>query len=403
MKRYIILIIVVAAMYSCTGDIYDNIKELANSETVYPIGYKQEDIVARMGNKRVEIDLYSSRLKASEMAKLLPKAKKTVVEYGANRLVFDSVCSWVNIPDLIVPNTYRFTISTEDEYGNKSIPVEARQKPFTSADLEALFFTSSYSASTSMAIVVIGSAPDLYQITDIRYSYTDKDNVLHNEQTENSRFFLTNLPTGQTTQINVDFYILPTSAIDTLVISSLVEITTITQQAFDDYINVTRPFNGVPHIVSAAAPCIINGADYDLGGRGIAFFKQNLGGNDFPNYRPNGGDVNMAYGLSQCEGFLGFGWVTAGDWYYWTVEVQDPGEYQISYFQGGTSNTSTAFLTIDEFDFFGTIKVPNTTSYIGPVWSDTPSVKLSAGKHKLKWIYGTAGYNFYGLRITKVD
>jgi hypothetical protein len=153
MKRYIILIIVVAAMYSCNGDIFNNIDKLVDSETVYPAAYNELYTIARSGDERVEIDLYSSRLPASQMSKLMPKAKYTVVEYLDQRLVIDSVCSWVNVTNLTIARTYHFKIYTEDMYGNKSVPVEISGKPFTSADKEALVITATVSASSTLGIV----------------------------------------------------------------------------------------------------------------------------------------------------------------------------------------------------------------------------------------------------------
>ncbi|GHT79111.1 hypothetical protein FACS189464_3620 [Bacteroidia bacterium] len=386
-------------MSSCNGDMYDNIKEYADSETVYPAGYDQDQVSLKAGLERVEIYLMADL----DEEPYLPKAKKTVVEFGDESRTFEPARTFVNITGLSRPQTYHFKIFTEDEFGNRSAPVEISGKALTQEDVNSIVVFTSSSGGVSYGIIKCLEAAGIFTFCSADYNYTDANNVEQSGKSKSATFVVDNLPTGQASQINVNFHILPTGTIDTLVFSNLVEVTTMSQQAFDDYINVTQPFNGAIHTVSAAAPCTINGADYDLGGREIAFHKSNLGSYDFPDYRPNGGDVNMAYGLSQCEGFLGFGWVTAGDWYYWTVYVQDPGEYKISYFQGGQATNATAFLTIDEFDFFGTINVPNTNNYFAPVWTDTPSVKLSAGKHKLKWTYGTSGYNFYGLRITKVD
>ncbi|GHT21142.1 hypothetical protein FACS189430_00720 [Bacteroidia bacterium] len=405
MKRYIILIGMVAAMYSCSNDIYDNIKEMVDSGTVYPAAYKQQDVIARAGDERVEIDLYSSRLPASEMARLMPKAKKTVVEYGDVRLVIDSVCSWVNVTNLTVPNTYHFVIYTENEWGDKSIPVEARQTPFTSADREALIFTSSATASVTTGVVNIASAPELYTICSVRYSYTDGDNVKQSGETQERSFILSNLKSGASI-VNLSCHLLPLGAIDTIWVDNHVEVKTMTQAAFDNYLNETEPFPaGARHILSAAAPLTLLGADFDYGGNGKGWFKNgryNVGSA----YRRDNGDLDCLVGF-------GHGGPTypndisaaqPGDWLAYTIEVQDPGEYSIEVLYSTAVTNFKYTLTFDLLDFGGINPAP----WTGGDWMisnwityNTP-VYLSAGKHKMKFTMVDNLCGLHYFRFTKL-
>ncbi|GHT66574.1 hypothetical protein AGMMS50239_28260 [Bacteroidia bacterium] len=410
MKKYklqIILVVAVAAMYSCNGDIYDNINEMVDSGTVYPAAYKQQYVIARSGTERVEIDLDSIRLSASEMARRMPKAKKTVVEYGDVRLVIDSVCSWVNVTNLTVPNTYRFVIYTENEWGDKSIPVEVRQKPFTSADREALVFTSSATASVSTGIVNITPAPELYTLYSVRYSYTDRDDVKQSGETKGLNFILNNLKSGASTVTNVSCQLLPIGAIDTVWLDGNVELKTMTQAAFDNYLNETEPFpRGTHHILSAAAPLTLLAADFDYGGNGKAWFKNGryMSGSA---YRRDNGD-------SDC--LVGFGYggpsypndiqsAQPGDWLAYTIEVQDPGEYNIECQYATAVTNSKAIVTFDALDYTGAIPLP----YSGSDWKislwanlGTP-VYLDAGKHKVKFTMVDRECGLHYLRFTKVQ
>ncbi|GHT22744.1 hypothetical protein FACS189430_04970 [Bacteroidia bacterium] len=388
-------------MSSCNGDIYDNIKEYADSETVYPAGYEQDHVSYKAGFERVEIYLTEDL----DEEPYLPKAKKTVVEFGDESREFTPARTFVNVTGLSLPQTYHFKIFTEDEFGNRSTPVEISGKPFTDEDVNALVVLTSTASLVSSGIIKFQEAADIFTFCGADYTYTDKNSVKQSGQSNSALFLVNNLPDGQTTPVNVNFHILPKNAIDTLVVSNLVEVTAMTQQAFDDYINETQPFNGVTHTVSAAATCTIPAADFDLGGREIAFHKSSTGGaSAYLTYRPAGGDVSMEYGLDANSGLIGFGWTTVGDWFYYTIDVQDPGEYKISYLLATPNNGCQTTITIDEVDYFGIRNVLNTGGWANGRWFDMPeSVFLSAGKHKLKWTLVNSAFNFYGLQITKVD
>ncbi|GAP72195.1 beta-glucanase [Candidatus Symbiothrix dinenymphae] len=394
MKKYVILIGMAALMMnSCNEDIYDNIKEYADSETVYPAGYVQDSVSYKAGFERVEI-----YLTGLDEELYLPKAKKTVVEYNGKDTVFTPARTFVNVTGLKIAQTYQFKIFTEDEFGNRSTPVEISGKPFTEEDVNSIVVLTSAAGFVSHGIIKCQEAAGIYTVCGADYSYTDENSVVRSEQSNSASFVVEDLPEGQINPVNVNFHILPTNAIDTLVISSSVEVTTMLQATFNAYINETSPFNGAAPIVSFATACTIPAADFDLGGSEIAFHKASLGGTAFPTYRTDG-----TYGLDMVGGLMGFGWTTAGDWFHYTVYVQDPGEYKISYFVSTPYAGCQTTITIDEFDYFGISNVPNTGGWANGRWFDMPeSVFLSAGLHKLKWTLANSGFNFYGLQIASV-
>ncbi|GHT70303.1 hypothetical protein AGMMS50239_38520 [Bacteroidia bacterium] len=393
-KLQIILVVAVAAMYSCNGDIYDNIKEMVDKETVYPAGYDPRYVKAAGGLERVEIDLCEKRFTESEL--YLPKAVRTVVEYSGKKDVFEPARSWVNITGLTVPQVYRFKIYTEDEFGNASRPVEITGKPFTEADKGALVVLNTVSASASQAAVVCAAAPDMYTFCYASYSYTDKNNVALSGKASTPVFILNNLGTGKTTQVNISYHLLPKGAIDTVLVADVLEVKTITQQAFDDFLNETSPFKG-PHIVSAAAPCTIPGWDFDYGGEGKAFHdSDNVGSAGADGlYRVNNGDPESV-AVDIYDGYPCIGWCAAGEWLVYTVEVADEGIYSIETAHGGAGKHH---IEIDRLNISGTV---STSSGGNPnyAWSvSVPQVSLTAGKHKIKY-YIETGVNYYGIKIT---
>lgn len=424
MKKYIILIGIVVATYSCNDDMYDNIKEMVNSEKIYLVGYDQAFVAvnARSGEERVEIDLYPGRPSAAEMEKLLPKAKRTVVEYGDTTITMDSVCSWVNITNLIVPNTYRFVIYTENESGDQSIPVEVRQKPFTSADRDALVFTTVASATFEQGAINVSQSPQQYTTYKIRYSYTDKDNVAQSGETDATYVILNNLRPDASTLATVSCYLLPTGAIDTVWVERTVEVKTKSQTAFNDYMNESQMFTDtstLPRTISAgSSPLFIPAAHFDYGGTGKGWFKNNRYNTNAQAYRSARGDdpncqVCFDPGFHEyAEYFGGFfgtqarfiGGAQPGDWIAYTLDVLDAGEYQISLQYASGVNESAGSLTVDGLDYFGKFPLPGTNGWGSPgAWKNMVSpVYMTTGRHKIRFTMVDRECGFVGIRLTKI-
>jgi hypothetical protein len=393
----LIMLIMVQTFTACEGDIYDNIKEMVDKETVYPAGYDQRYVKTAGGMERVEIDLCEKRFSESEL--FLPKAVRTIVEYSGKKDVFEPARSWVNITGLTVAQVYRFKIYTEDEFGNPSRPVEITGKPFTDADKSSLVVLNTVSTSASQAAVICLTSPDIFTFCGVNYNYTDKNNAVVKGEAGTPTFIINNLVPGKTTQVNVSYRLLPKGAIDTVPVADVLEVKTMTQEAFDNFINETQPFNG-PHIVSAAAPCFISAVDFDYGGEGKAFHDSDgIGSAGVDgNYRADNGDMGSVavdiYGPYACVG-----WAVAGEWLIYTVEVTDEGIYSIETGHGGVGKHH---IEIDGLNLSGTVSSSpgGNPSY---TWSmSLPQVSLTTGKHKIKY-YIEAGVNYYGIRITHIN
>jgi hypothetical protein len=203
-----------AGLYSCT-DIYDNVKEYAVEEIVYPAHF--DTIYGSIGFERVEIDLcQAGRIPASKMK--LGKAKKTIVEFSKNgvdtAIVIDSVCSWLNIKGLTLPNIYRFKIYTADEFGDKSIPQEIALVPFTKDDLKSLSLPDpTVVSSTTSAQVQWKSSlsSDMCDVLGWEYSYVDRagDTIRGSGENDTPSFFIENVAPNSPVEVNILATIFP--------------------------------------------------------------------------------------------------------------------------------------------------------------------------------------------------
>ncbi|MDR2627363.1 MAG: DUF4998 domain-containing protein, partial [Dysgonamonadaceae bacterium] len=213
MKAFMYLwsILIATTCFSSCSDVYDNIKKFSPEEIVYPAGF--DTIGWKLGYERVEFDLNKGgRVPSSQMK--LGKAKKTVIEYDDERIVIDSVCSWVNISGLNEMRLYHFTIYTEDQYGDKSIPQKVQLTPFTKTDLEILSLVPPNVTESTSAAIIEWSVPiesDLYEFFSYTYEYTDKDGQKHSGEGENNlpSFFVENVLSDVEVPVKITAKILP--------------------------------------------------------------------------------------------------------------------------------------------------------------------------------------------------
>jgi hypothetical protein len=248
MKRFflVILLPLIWMCYSCNDDgMYKNINELLpEGETVYPA--KFDTMLVKVGIERVEIDLIKAgRVPASEI--YLGKAIKTVIEYddqpNGKPVVIDSVCSWVNITGLSMQKLYRFYIYTEDEYGNRSVPVVATAVPYMETDAASLDVPPPrVQSSTSVAVVEWpnGLSSTLLDFYELSFSYTDKSGVQHNVASTSSMFRIENLAPGPKI-LDVKFKIVPKSEgkaiLDTFYLEKSITANIWTDAEFDEVKN----------------------------------------------------------------------------------------------------------------------------------------------------------------------
>ncbi len=429
MKKYIFLTGMVALMSSCNGDIYDNIKEFVDSETVYPAGYDQTKVGLMSGYDRVEIYLMGDSSRP-DTHPYLAKAIKTVVKWGEGPndfREFTPARSWVNVTGLTVAQFYHFEIYTVDEFGNTSAPVTIGGKPFNKADESTLVIANVMtSANTTQAILVPTQSPESFEMVGGTY-------ILNTDTTAftDLRIVLEGLSPGVLYPIKFNFNLVPVGVLDTVPITYDVEVATMTAAELDAYINSTVPFPatadgflGNPYFIYNSAPFIISGGAYDFGAVGVALKRVNtnwnsMNGKESRGYRtsvptPNGMqnvqgglDYNPVDDNASIPPLVGIGWMSDGDWWVYTVEVVDPGVYKLDYNRARNGETSShATLTLDNLDVLGIIEITTNRDWGKFEWNAANvEIALTAGKHKLKWTCASTGgntHNFGGLRLTYV-
>jgi hypothetical protein len=219
MKRFFLVIILLPLVwmcYSCNEDgMYKNINELLpEGETVYPA--KFDTVLVKVGIGRVEIDLIKAgRIPAGEI--YLGKAIKTIIKYDGQPndqpIVIDSVCSWVNITGLTMQKLYRFYIYTEDEHGNRSVPVEATAVPYTEDDAASLavaiprISASPWAASIDWPRGLSSLQFDYYGLI---YTYHDSNGkTVADTLSETPVIMIENMTPGQAVTVDVIYKILP--------------------------------------------------------------------------------------------------------------------------------------------------------------------------------------------------
>lgn len=203
-KTIFAVLTTVAAMFVSCSDMFDNVKKYAPDETVYV--EKLDDLPlessVHIGYERVEIDLLKAgRIPATHIR--MNKAKYTVIECEdftepGHRRVIDSICSWVNVKGLTQLKTYKLTIYTEDEFGNRSLPLTREVRPYTKENLDALGLVSpSIIESTSSALVEWKDriSAKTHTVLEYAYSYNDKDGAEHTGDGEGDTpsFFVENV------------------------------------------------------------------------------------------------------------------------------------------------------------------------------------------------------------------
>ncbi len=155
----------------------------------------------------------------------------------------------------------------------------------------------------------------------------------------------------------------------------------------------TSPFNGTP----APIPGALQVEGYDNGGEGIAFHDLdpwNAGGI----YRNEGVDIAWASGGTGLVG-----WVGAGEWLNYSVDVQSGGAYTAEFLVASAGQGGRFHIEMNGSDVSGPITVPETGGWQS--WRTISArVHLDAGRQVLRLVMDQNGQwavgNFDWFRLT---
>lgn len=257
MNRVIFLFMVVVVWMTACKSGFDNIDEFATSETVYPGKY--DTIAVSIGYNRVELDLLKANFKMVEGQMVrnetaippeqirLGKAVKTIVEVEgeAEPRVWNHLVSRVSIDGLNESRLYHFKVYTEDEFGNKSVPQQASEVPFTAIELESYdelpepkISPSPFSSTLSWLQI---SNP-LMTYAGLMFEYNDKDNVLRKgslRYDDELNFNLQNLKGESNYSVDVYVRVIPfrgeIQIIDTVSLKRTYSTTTLNEETYREW------------------------------------------------------------------------------------------------------------------------------------------------------------------------
>ena len=136
----------------------------------------------------------------------------------------------------------------------------------------------------------------------------------------------------------------------------------------------------------------IQAEDFDAGASGTAFWDStsaNQGGNT---YRNTAVDI---ISLNDSGSTRGIGFVKAGEWLKYTVNVQSAGTYNIEFRVAALGGGGQLRLEVDGRDVTGAMNVPDTRSWTSYQTMTKTGVNLTAGTHTLRLFFvrnGSSGY-----------
>lgn len=151
-----------------------------------------------------------------------------------------------------------------------------------------------------------------------------------------------------------------------------------------------------------ALPGRFKAIDYRAGGEGVGYSDistMNIGGE----YRDDAVDIQTAHDTTSA---YNVGWIGAGEWLAYEVEVGESGDYIFSV-RVATIYDCRSFqgfhIELDGADVTGPIAVPNTGGW--QRWADAVSrpVSIPAGSYTLKIVAETAGFNVNYVEMSEAS
>jgi hypothetical protein len=159
----------------------------------------------------------------------------------------------------------------------------------------------------------------------------------------------------------------------------------------------STPYGGTPR----ALPGVVEAEDFDEGGAGVAY-HDNTPGNAGGAYRNT--DVDIAAAADVGGGYT-LGWVSAGEWLNYTVQVGAAGTYDIEVRVASAGAGGTFRIEVNGSDLTGPLTVPNTGGWQNWVTIRRAGVPLGAGLQVWRLVMTGNGVtnavgNFNWVRVT---
>jgi fibronectin type 3 domain-containing protein len=152
------------------------------------------------------------------------------------------------------------------------------------------------------------------------------------------------------------------------------------------------PYGGTPWPV----PGVIQAENYDVGGQGSAYNDTdtvNSGGQ----YRSESVDVETC-----AEGGYNVGWVAAGEWLEYTVNVGLTGGYGITLRASSSSSEIQGHVEFDGVNVTGLMTAPATGGWQTYTNVTAPNVTLTAGQHVMRVYFDAGAWNLNQVSLTAI-
>jgi endonuclease/exonuclease/phosphatase family metal-dependent hydrolase len=148
------------------------------------------------------------------------------------------------------------------------------------------------------------------------------------------------------------------------------------------------PFNGTP----AAIPGTIAASDFDNGGEGVAYHDTTAGNNGGV-YRFTE-DVDLE---ASTEGGYDVGWIAAGEWLNYTVNVTSSGSYTV-YLRTASIGGGSLHIGFNGSGVWNTVSVPNSGGWQN--WTTVSfNANLTAGTQVMTLLFDTNGFNVLSVAV----
>ena len=152
-----------------------------------------------------------------------------------------------------------------------------------------------------------------------------------------------------------------------------------------------QPYNGTPWPI----PGQIEAEDYDKGGEGVAYHDDDAAN--------SGGQYRTSEGvdIESCgEGGYNVGWMYAGEWIEYTVNVVEAGTYTIKVRTASQPAEGGKFhLEFAGQNLTGTCSAPGTTDWQQYVSVEIPGILLSAGQQVMRLAVEVGNFNVNYLQF----
>ncbi|MDR2388823.1 MAG: carbohydrate-binding protein [Tannerellaceae bacterium] len=345
-----------------------------------------DKVVARGGDGRLTLDIYINndkinKVKAIDDVTGIETNMDISFEKGVFHLPFTGLSE----------NDYTFTVYGYDAYGNQSPAIKASCKvtgdiyKTTLANRPLKIATQWGNCCVITWTNVTGNFIDLYYTNE-----TGKE-VSRRVEADLSHAIL-DFKKGSTLSYRTVF--LPDeAALDTFYMPIISGIA-ITNKSYT---------------LTAATPCEIFARDFDYGGEGIGFHDTNTS-NTARSYRKDLGDDGSEAVRIDDATHLNIGSANAGDWFAYTIEVKDEGDYQVDVQYGTTGVTGIYSIEAGERKSAEIPLNKATGGWQTYIWCNVflniekpPVFHFEAGKHRIKFINVATNYNFKSLKFTYIS